>query len=153
MMKALADEELAHVGLVEVDQRGDLSNGAQLAPAVDEALEERSRDAAAAIGGMDADEVDPARRPGDAELRLGDPAEQEAHHAAIALGDQGHPWRPQRGDVEPRAPVVLARLSRELLVDGDDGVEVARLQCPYSRGLHRRLRSGRRRRSELPEPL
>jgi hypothetical protein len=130
-------EELANVGLAEVDQRRDLSDGPELAAAVEEFLEQRVADASPAVGRVHADQVDPACRLGDAELALAHPAEEEARETAVRLGHERHPGRPQRRDLEPALPVVLAGLSGELLVDAHERVAVGRFH-----GSNRHVQSG-----------
>src|SRR5690242_8171624 len=62
--EAFTDEELAYIGLGQIDERRDLADGPQLASAVDEPIHQGVRDTAPTVGGMHADEIDPRRRAG-----------------------------------------------------------------------------------------
>src|SRR6266498_1273093 len=125
VVEAEADEELPHVRLGEVDQGRDLLDGPELPPARDEPVHEGVSHAPPPVRRVHADQIDPSHRLGDAELGLAHPAEEEAHEPPVRLRHQRHPRRAERGDVPAAAPVLLPRLAGELLVDADDGVQVA----------------------------
>src|SRR3990170_180889 len=57
VVEAQPDEELAHVGLGQIDQGRDLLHGPQLAPALDELADQRLPDAPPAVGRVHADQV------------------------------------------------------------------------------------------------
>src|SRR5271167_159356 len=132
--ESLFEKELANLGVGRADQR-EHGFDAVLFGGGGEFLQQFGADSVAAIGGVDADDLDPGHGSGQAEFHLPGAAKHEAHHAIVRLRHQRGPVGPYGfGNLHSLLPIILARHAGVAVLDIDDSGQVLHPRGPDENG-------------------